>query len=93
MSPATSTMVAAGRIWPNTSGVHLRDLTPTRNIGHIDPSADHVTQHRSCLVEGDLDAAQRFSCLSADVAGRPGPGRARYRDVWADAYRARVTDD
>jgi hypothetical protein len=61
---------------------------PTRNVGHINPRADHVSQRRSCLVEGDLDAAQCLSCLGADVAGRPGHGRARYGDVWADAYRA-----
>ena len=68
-------------------GVHHRDLTPTRNIGHVDPSADHVAQRRSCLVEGDLYAAQCFSCLGADVIGRPRPCRAGHRDVWADAYR------
>ena len=66
-------MVAAGRMSPKTSEWTARDLTPTGNVGHIDARADHVAERRSRLLESDLDAAQSFSRLGADVTGRPGP--------------------
>ena len=81
-----------GTCFTENFSVHFSDLAPPRNIGHVDAGTDHVGKCRARLPESNFDAAQSVSGLGGYVAGRSRAGRSGHRHVWADPYRARVTD-
>ena len=90
MSADTSTMVATGRISPNTSAC----TAPTSR--HSEMSVTYMRVRTTSesdaagLLKRNLDAAQGLPGLGGDVVA--GAGGARHHDVWAGAHGARITD-